>query len=96
MLCNEARRKFEQQKAACMNSSTLSPGPCFPTAVQSAWLAYRPYRFLEWCRDRFGEAFTIKTPLGRTPIFASPRYVKEIFPLDGQELAGGRGPSSAF
>jgi cytochrome P450 len=68
----------------------LPPGPGFPVALQGAWLAYRPFRFLEWCRDRFGETFTVSLPsLGRVSIFTRPTDIERIFALDGHALVGG-------
>src|SRR5205823_6007592 len=71
------------------------PGPGLPAALQAAWLAYRPYRFLEHCRKAHGEAFTIATPLGRVPIFARPDDVERIFALDGDTLLGGTAQAPA-
>jgi cytochrome P450 len=66
------------------------PGPKQPDLLQAAWLAYRPFRFLESCRASYGDAFTIRTPpLGRTPIFTRPEDVERILALDGELLLGG-------
>ena len=72
----------------------LPPGPEFPTALQGAWLTYRPFRFLEWCRDHFGETFTVSIPsLGRVCIFTRPEDIERIFALDGRSLLGGAAQS---
>ena len=78
-----------------MECSPLPPGPRLPAALQAAWLAYRPYRFFERCRDAHGEAFTIGTLLGRIPVFARPDYVEQIFALDGDTLLGGTAQTPA-
>jgi cytochrome P450 len=58
--------------------------------LQAARLAYRPFQFLTWCRDAYGDSFTIKTPtLGRTPIFSRPAEIEQILALDGDALLGG-------
>ena len=68
------------------------PGPRHPALLQAAWLAYRPFRFLEWCRDTYGDVFTITTPpLGRSPIFSRPDDVAQILALDGDSVLGGAG-----
>jgi cytochrome P450 family 110 len=73
-----------------MDHVVLPPGPKRPAFLQAASLAYRPYRFLESCRDAYGEAFTVSTPpLGPTPIFSHPKDVARIFELDGKALLGG-------
>ena len=72
-----------------MEHFSFPPGPKLPAALQAAWLAYRPYRFLERCRDAHGDAFTIATTLGRVAVFARPDYVERVFELDGVSLLGG-------
>jgi cytochrome P450 len=68
----------------------LPPGPKHPAAVQGAWLTYRPFGFLEWCRARYGETFTLKIPsVGSVPIFTRPDHIERIFELDGAALWGG-------
>jgi cytochrome P450 len=72
-----------------MESERFPSGPRLPSAVQTAWLVYRPYRFLERCRDVHGDAFTIRTPVGRIPMFARPDLVEQVFALDGDALHFG-------
>lgn len=73
-----------------MDQFVLPPGPKRPAFLQAASLAYRPFRFLESCRDAYGEAFTVSTPpLGPTPIFSHPADVARVFELDGKVLLGG-------
>ena len=77
-----------------MDKCRLPPGPRHPAALQGAWLTYRPFDFLEWCRDHHGETFTIKLPaLGRVPIFTRPQDIERIFELDGGPLSGGAAQS---
>ena len=71
-----------------MENLRLPPGPRQPAAFQGAWLTYRPFDFLEWCRDHHGETFTLKIPaLGRVPIFTKPQDIERIFELDGGPLS---------
>jgi cytochrome P450 len=77
-----------------MDKCLLPPGPRHPAAFQGAWLTYRPFDFLEWCRDHHGETFTLKLPaLGRVPIFTRPQDIERIFELDGGPLSGGAAQS---
>ncbi len=73
-----------------MNHFALPPGPRRPALLQAAWLAHRPFRYLEWCRDNYGDTFTINTPpLGRTPVFSRPDHIEQLLELDGEALHGG-------
>jgi cytochrome P450 len=77
-----------------MSDFILPPGPQFPAALQGAWLTYRPFRFLEWCRAHYGETFTVKLPsLGRVSLFTRPAEIERIFALDGRSLSGGAAQS---
>jgi cytochrome P450 len=58
--------------------------------LQAAWLAYRPFRFLEWCRNNYGDVFTITTPpLGPTPVFSRPDDFQQILALDSEVFLDG-------
>jgi cytochrome P450 len=73
-----------------MDDAHLPPGPGRPAALQAAWLAHRPFHFLEWCQARFGDTFTISIPaLKRVTVFTRPDDVEQIFELDGGLLFGG-------
>ena len=77
-----------------MDKCHLPPGPRHPAAFQGAWLTYRPFDFLEWCRNHHGETFTLKLPaLGRVPIFTRPQDIERIFELDGGPVSGGEAQS---
>jgi cytochrome P450 len=80
----------DSERRLRMDKAQLPPGPKQPAALQGAWLTYRPFRFLEWCRDHHGETFTVKIPsLGSVPIFTRPEEIERIFDLDGSLLSGG-------
>jgi cytochrome P450 family 110 len=71
-------------------STGLPPGPTAPKVVQLArWIGW-PVHFLESCRARYGDVFTLKLP-GSAPfvIFSHPDAVKEIFTADPEELRAG-------
>ena len=77
-----------------IDRSRLPPGPRQPAAMQGAWLTYRPFDFLERCRDHHGETFTLRIPsLGRVPIFTKPQDIEQIFELDGRLASGGAAQS---
>ncbi len=72
--------------------ATLPPGPRQPSAIQTvAWWA-RPISFLERCRARHGNRYTIRL-LGTPPfvMIADPDQVKEIFTADPAVLHPGEG-----
>ena len=70
----------------------LPPGPRQPAAIQSiAWWA-RPVPFMERCRARFGNRFTVR--FVATPPFvmlADPDEVKEVFTAPADVLHPGEG-----
>ncbi|MEW6269685.1 MAG: cytochrome P450 [Thermodesulfobacteriota bacterium] len=71
-------------------ATALPRGPRLPAVVQALHLALRPTAYLEACRRRFGDAFTIRFP-GAPPIvaFAHPDAVKQIFTGGTDELHAG-------
>ncbi len=77
-----------------MDKLLLPPGPKQPAAVQGAWLTFRPFGFLRWCRTHHGETFTLKIPsLGSIAVFTRPQDIVRIFELDGNTLSGGAAQS---
>jgi cytochrome P450 len=72
-------------------SIALPPGPRRPATVQTlAWVA-RPLPFLEACRRRYGDWFTVRLAKVGTFVFvADPVAIKEIFTGDPQLLRAGQ------
>ncbi len=71
---------------------SLPPGPKSPALYQALQLWRRPTTFLEECRDRYGEAFTVRVPTMPPDVyFSHPEAVKEIFTADPDELRAGDG-----
>ena len=70
--------------------ATLPPGPRLPALAQAALLGVRPLAFVEHCRRRYGDAFTLRFP-GAPPIvaFAHPDAVKQIFTGGADALHAG-------
>jgi cytochrome P450 len=73
--------------------TTLPAGPSAPVALQSlAWLR-RPTAFLDRCRARYGDVFTIQVARAEGPwvVLAHPDAVKEVFTGRPEDLRAGEG-----
>ena len=70
-------------------SAGLPPGPRWPRPWQTlAWIT-RPGPFLQRCRARYGDVFTIRIA-GETWVFLSdPEDVKRVFTGDARQLRAG-------
>src|SRR5918994_940386 len=68
----------------------LPPGPRYPLALQTlGWIA-RPGPFMERCRDRYGDAFSLRMyNEGTWVMFSDPAAVKQIFTGDPELLHSG-------
>ena len=68
----------------------LPPGPTAPSVVTLyRWLDH-PYEFLEDCRDRYGDTFTLHfAGLPKLAMYSRPEDVKDIFADDGDLLHAG-------
>ncbi len=70
---------------------SLPPGPRSPRPLQTFEWLRRPYPYLEECRARYGETFTMSLMgLPRLVMFSNPEHVKEVFTDDGETLEAGR------
>ncbi len=59
---------------------TLPPGPRLPRALQALGWTQRPLPFLERCRARYGDAFTLRIMhWGEWVVLADPADVKAVF-----------------
>jgi hypothetical protein len=68
----------------------LPPGPKLPKAVQTIAMWGYWDRYLEACRRRFGDVFTVRAaPMGTLVYFADPAAIKEVFTGDAQTLHAG-------
>ncbi len=74
-----------------MRSASLPPGPTAPALVQALRYAFRPGPFYEACARRYGDAFTIRMPVGPgvEVFFSHPDAIRQIFTGDDDELRGG-------
>jgi cytochrome P450 len=70
----------------------LPPGPRLPAAFQTLRWGVRPMRFMETCRRRYGDVFTIRILPGGTWVFLShPDHVKQVFTGDPKVFHAGEG-----
>ena len=66
-----------------MTSGTLPPGPAYPRALQTLGWTLRTMPFLERCRERYGDVFTLKIAQEGTWVMLSdPADVKQVFTGD--------------
>src|SRR5256885_1363054 len=74
---------------------TLPPGPSTPGLLQTLGMLTRPHGFMERCRRRYGDVFTIDVaPYGRMVFIAEPELIRQAFTGDTSlnHVAGGRHP----
>lgn len=75
-----------------IDMSALPPGPRGPQALVAARFLLRGPAFLENCRDRYGDVFTIRLNTGRTVVIAGdPAIAKEVFTGSPDDLHAGAG-----
>jgi cytochrome P450 len=68
----------------------LPPGPRMPGALQAVAWARRPLPFLERCRKRYGDTFTLRVRhSGTWVILSDPEDVKQVFTADHSTLGVG-------
>jgi cytochrome P450 len=70
--------------------TALPPGPRIPRIRQSARWAREPLPFLERCRERYGDTFTLRLlHLGTWVVLSDPEDAKRIFTADSGDLGVG-------
>jgi len=70
----------------------LPPGPRGPSALVAARFLLRGPQFLDACRARYGDVFTIRLNTGRTVVIAGdPAIAKAVFQGGGEDLHAGAG-----
>ena len=71
---------------------SLPPGPRGPKALVAMRFLLQGPRFLDACRARYGDSFTIRLNTGRTVVIVSdPAVVKEVFQASPDDLHAGAG-----
>ncbi len=75
--------------------SPLPPGPAEPPALQTARWLLRPIAFLERCRRRFGDTFSVSFLGFETPMvmLSSPEAIRALYSERGHGLPPGRSVS---
>jgi len=72
--------------------SELPPGPRSPAAVQTARWLTAPIAFMEECRRRFGDAFSLRFLGFERPmvLLSDPAAIRELYSASEHELPPGR------
>lgn len=75
-----------------MGMSVLPPGPSLPPIVQTLWWLTRPVSFMEHCRRRCGEAFSVRfIGFAQPTVFLSdPDVVRALYTESRHGLPPGR------
>ncbi|MEO8688306.1 MAG: cytochrome P450 [Solirubrobacteraceae bacterium] len=71
---------------------TLPPGPSEPPLVQTLRWLLRPISFLESCRRRYGDAFSVSFLGFQTPMvmLSDPEAIRALYTVPGHTLPPGR------
>jgi cytochrome P450 len=70
----------------------LPPGPAASVAWQTAAWITRPGPFMERCRRRYGDVFTVRLPATGDAVFVSdPDAIKQVFTASPDVLRAGEG-----
>jgi cytochrome P450 len=80
------------------------PQPRIPGAVATAIFGIGGAKGLPWLHRRYGSAFMMNTPFGRSIVISDPAHVKQVFTAPADVLYGGEdsplartiGPNSSF
>ncbi len=73
-------------------TTSIPPGPRYPRALQTVGWVARTGPFLERCRDRFGDVFTLRIAQeGVWVMLADPEHVRQVFTGDPRVLHAGEG-----
>jgi cytochrome P450 family 135 len=75
-----------------MTTNGLPPGPSEPPAVQTAWWLSRPISFMESCRRRFGDAFSVRFLGSQRPtvMLSDPQAIRALYTEHRHGLPPGR------
>ena len=71
----------------------LPPGPAEPPAIQTARWLLRPISFMESCRRRYGESFSVRFLGFATPMvmLSDPEAIRTLYTERRHNLPPGRG-----
>ena len=73
-------------------SSRTPPAVAAPAAIQTAAWLYRPTRFLDWCRRRYGDTFSVMFIGFKTPMvmISDPESIRSLYKGRENGLPPGR------
>lgn len=81
---------FDSGQVQPTGRSGLPPGPSLPVPVQTLGWITRPLPFLERCRERYGDVFTLRIRSEATwVVLGGPEDVKRVFTGDPNQLRAG-------
>ena len=91
-LVRRATRPLAHVTCHAVAVSSLPPGPTEPPALQTARWLLRPISFLERCRRRYGDAFSIAFLGFQTPMvmLSNPAAIRALYSERGHGLPPGR------
>ncbi|HUB75348.1 MAG TPA: cytochrome P450 [Solirubrobacteraceae bacterium] len=77
------------------DAGALPPGPRMPQPLQALGWALRPLPFMEKCRRRYGDAFTLRVRRGRPWVFLSdPADVGKVLTISPELVRAGAGEAN--
>jgi cytochrome P450 len=76
--------------AAAAPAPPMPPGPELPVTLQTLLWMFRPLPFMERCRTRHGDVFTVRLPLsGGVVNICDPQLIRTVFADRGDRLRAG-------
>jgi cytochrome P450 family 135 len=76
--------------AAVPTRQELPPGPSLPSAAQTLRWVVRPTAFMEECRRRYGDCFTLRIASeGRWVLVSDPESIRRVFTGNPEHLRAG-------
>ena len=73
-------------------ATALPPGPRLPKPLQTLRWGARPMRFMETCRRRYGDIYTMRIlQAGTWIVLSNPEHVKQVFTGDPEVFHAGEG-----
>src|SRR5947207_124085 len=76
--------------AAVPTRHELPPGPSLPGAAQTLRWVVRPTAFMEECRRRYGDCFTLRIASeGRWVLVSDPESIRRVFTGNPEHLRAG-------
>ncbi len=81
-----------EPRSESVSRSDLPPGPSYPALFQGLGQWTRPLAYLEQCRAKYGNRFTIRFPFTEPFVMhADPAHIKEIYTAPPDVLWPGEG-----